>query len=216
MIRLTCAAFLLPTLALASEPVGLSVDEFKMYRHYLNALEDSRVQAMKPDARLPAIAKDAKFDVKKLKATIAKGEAAGDLKAKCEANIKEVLDATDLKPRILKVEVDASEPHAVAYIQWANEAQEKLSYEASVIAGTAGPSCSILSSIQVWAQDAANPKRRVFQALISSGAAGRIDPVKAKDFADTRYVRLFEKLKSTANGDDLSAETSTPSSAAKP
>jgi len=213
--RWTCAAFLLPTLVLASEPVGLSVDEFKMYRHYLNALEDSRVQAMKPDARLPAIAKDAKFDLKKLKATVAKGEAAGDLKAKCEANLKEVLDATDLKPRILKVEVDASEPHAVAYIQWSNEAQEKLSYEASVIAGTAGPSCSILSSIQVWAQDAANPKRRVFQALISSSSAGRIDPVKAKDFAETRYVRLFEKLKSVANGDDLSAETgATP--AAKP
>ena len=73
-----------------------------------------------------------------------------------------------------------------------------------------GGACPILSTIQVWAQDKATPKVRVFQALISSSAAAKINAEKAKDFAQTRYIRLFEKLKSVANGDDLSAESGTP------
>ena len=67
--------------------------------------------------------------------------------------------------------------------------------------------------IGTWAQDKANPKSRVFQALISSNGAAKISIDKAKDFAQTRYIRLFEKLKSVANGDDLSAESGTPTAA---
>ena len=59
-------------------------------------------------------------------------------------------------------------------------------------------------------------KARVFQALISSSAAAKISAEKCKDFAQTRYIRLFEKLKSVANGDDLSAETGTPTAASTP
>lgn len=217
MIRSFLAALSLATApTTAAEPVGLTADEFKMYRHYLNAMEDSRVQAMKPEARLGAIAKDAKLDAKKLKAAIAAAEGAGDFKAKCEANIKAALAGTDVLSRVSKVEVDITEPHAVAYVQWASEATEKLNVEASVIAGSAAPACPLLSSIQVWAVDAASPKTRVYQALISASAAARIQPTKAKDFADTRYVRLFEKVKSAANGDDLTAEPGSPAAGSAP
>lgn len=200
---------LLPAL-LAAEPVELSQDEFKMYRHYKNAIEDPRVQKMKPEARNGAIAKDAKFKLKDMEKAIARAESAGDFKAKCEGNIKEAVDQGKLKGLIGKVEVDVSEPHAVAYVQWLNEAPEKLAYEASLVAAQTNAACPILSTIQVWAQDKAAPKVRVFQALISSSAAAKINAEKAEDFAQTRYIRLFEKLKSVANGDDLSAEQGTP------
>jgi hypothetical protein len=200
---------LLPAL-LAAEPVELSQDEFKMYRHYKNAIEDPRVQKMKPEARNGAIAKDAKFKLKDMEKAIARAESAGDFKAKCEGNIKEAVDSGKLQGRIGKVEVDVSEPHAVAYVQWLNEAPEKLAYEASLVAAQTNAACPILSTIQVWAQDKAAPKVRVFQALISSSAAAKINAEKAEDFAQTRYIRLFEKLKSVANGDDLSAEQGTP------
>src|SRR5690349_20697137 len=74
-----------------AEPIELSLEEFKMYRQYKNAMEDSRVQAMKPEQRLPAIAEDARFKVKDLKVAVAHGEAAGDLKARCEGSLREVL-----------------------------------------------------------------------------------------------------------------------------
>lgn len=200
---------LLPVL-LASEPVDLTQDEFKMYRHYLNAIEDPRVQKLKPESRHAAIAKDAKYKLKDMEKAISRAEGAGDFKGKCEGNIKEALAKGELAGRIGKVEVDTSEPHAVAYVQWLNEKPENLAVEASLAASLTNSACPILSTIQVWAQDKAAPKARVFQALISSSAAAKINAEKVKDFAQTRYLRLFEKLKSVENGDDLSGESGTP------
>jgi len=205
----------LPVIVLiaASEPVGLTQEEFKMYRHFQQAMEDPRVQKMKSEKQHAAIAADAHYKLKDMEAAIAKAEAAGDFKGKCESNIKDALGATELKGRVGKVEVDITEPHAVGYVQWLNEAPDKLAYEATLAAAHANQACPILSTIQVWAQDKANPKARVFQALISASAASKISVDKAKDFAQTRYIRLFEKLKSVANGDDLTTESGTPTAA---
>lgn len=196
--------------AFANEPVELTQDEFKMYRHYVQAMEDPRVQKLKPEARSAAIAKDAKYKLKDMEKAISRAEAAGDFKMKCEANIKEALGVGDLTGKVSKIEVDTTEPHAVAYVQWLNEQPEKLAVEASLVAALTNTACPILSTIQVWAQDKGNAKARVFQALISSSAAAKINADKAKDFAETRYLRLFEKVKSVTNGDDLSAESGTP------
>jgi hypothetical protein len=196
--------------ALAEEPIELSLEEFKMFTQYKNALADPRVQKMKPESRLGAIAKDAGFKPKELQKAIDKGEAAGDVKAKCETNLKEALAKGDLAGRVGKMEIDTSDPHAVAYVQWLNENPAQLEEEASFVAPTVATACPIISTIQVWAQDKANPNARVFQALISGSAAVKIKPEKAKDFADTRYIRLFEKVKNAANGDDLSAATGNP------
>lgn len=196
--------------AFATEELGLSVEEFKMYRHYLNAMEDPRVQKMKEEQKVPAIAKDARFKLPELKKAIEKGEAAGDVKGKCEGNIKELFGKGPLAGRLGKVEVDTEAPHAVAYVQWLNEDLAKLPYEASVTASQAAQGCPIASTITVWAQDKARPDMRVFQGLISGPAAARIDQAKAKDFAETRYLRLFEKVKNAAAGDDLSSESGRP------
>ncbi len=192
--------------AFASDPLPLSRDEFKMYRHYKVAVEDPRVQKMKPEARVAAIAKDAKYKLKDLNAVIAKGDEAGDLKALCEKNLKESLEGTDLKGRVGKIEADLSEEHGVAYVQWLNEKPEVLPIEASIAAATAVGACPVVSTVQVWAMDKANPKARVFQGLIGATSAANIKVDKAKDFAVTRYMRLFEKVKSVSNGDDLSGE----------
>lgn len=203
-------SLLLSALPAQAESIDLSADEFKMFQQYKNASEDPRVQAMKPEARLPAIAKDAGFKLKDLQKAIERGEAAGDVKGKCEGNIKGALTAGDLKGRVGKVEVDTSAPHAVAYVQWLNENPVVLSQEASYAAAVTQASCPIISTIQVWAQDKAQPQVRVFQAIISGSAAAKIKPEKAKDFADTRYIRLFEKVKSVVAGDDLSQESGNP------
>lgn len=194
----------------AGEALGLTEDEFKMFQHYKIALTDARVQAMKPEARAAAIAKDAGFKLKDLQKAIEKGEAAGDVKAKCEANLKEALATGELAGRIGRLEVDTSAAHAVAYVQWFNEEQKNLPVEASFAAAKSAEACPIASTITVWAQDKAAPKMRVFQALVSSASARRINVERVKDFAETRYLKLFEKVKSVANGDDLTAESGTP------
>ena len=191
--------------AFAAEPLELTLSDFKMWRHWHNAMADERVQKMKPAARNPAIAKDARFKVKEMEKAVEKGDAAGDVKAKCEALLTAALAATPAKAVVRKSEVDASEPHAVWYVEWANEKIENVEEEAALIAAQA-KACPVLSSVQVWATDKSNTKTRVFQALISESAAAKINSEKVKDFADTRYIRLFEKVKSVANGDDLSAE----------
>ncbi len=191
---------------LATEPLPLSRDEFKMYKHYQVAIEDPRVQKMKPEARVAAIARDAKYKLKDFSAVIARGDEAGDLKVICERNLKEALEGSELKGRIGKLEADLSAEHGVLYVQWLNEKQDALPVEASVAAATAVGACPVVSSIQVWAMDKANPKVRVFQGLIGASSAANIKVDKAKDFAVTRYLRLFEKVKSVTHGDDLSGE----------
>lgn len=191
----------------AAEPLGTSEDEFKMYLHYKLAMEDARVQAMKPEQRVAAIAKDASYKLKDLQAAITKVEAAGDVKGKCEANLKETFSKGDLAGRMGRLEVDTTGDHAVAYIQWFNEEQNNLPMEASYAAKLATDACPVASTVTVWAQDKAAPKQRLFQALVSSASARRINLEKVKDFGPTRYLKLFEKVKSVANGDDLSAES---------
>jgi hypothetical protein len=182
----------------AAEPIDLSLEDFKMYRHYLNALADPQVQQIKPEARTSAIAKDAGFKLKALQKAISNGEAAGDLKAKCEGNIREALEKTELSARIKKVEVDTSAPHAVAYFEWLNDDVGLLEEEASQAAPLIVKGCPIASSVQVWAHDRSTPATKIFQALISASAAARIKPEKAKEYGDTRYIRLFEKVKTGA------------------
>jgi hypothetical protein len=192
--------------SLAAEPIEVTVEEFKMVKHYQHALEDPRVQKLKPEARLAAVAKDAGYKPKELQKALERVEAAGDLKARCEASIREALAGGALKDRVAKVEVDTTEPHAVGYVQWLNEKPEALTQEASVAAAQASAACPILSTLTVWAQDKANPKARVWQGIISSSAAQKINLAKVADFAETRYVRLFEKVKSVVAGDDLTTE----------
>ena len=196
--------------AFASEPLGTSEDEFKMYLHYKLAMADVRVQAMKPEVRLAAIAKDASYKLKDLQQAIDKVEAAGDVKAKCEANFKETFGKGQLAGRMGRLELDTTGDHAIAVVQWFNEEQNDLPIEASFAAARAVEACPIATTVTVWAQSKAAPRQRVFQALVSTASARRINVDKVKDFGQTRYLKLFERVKSVANGDDLSAESQQP------
>ncbi len=207
-MRLTpfCLLFCCAVPSFAAEPLGATEDEFKMYLHYKLAMADARVQAMKPEARLPAIAKDASYKLKELQQAISHVEAAGDLKGKCEANLKETFGKTELAGKTGRLEIDTSGDYAIAVIQWFNEEQKNLPREAAYAAARAAEACPIATTVKVWAQDKAAPTQRLFQAVVSTASARRINIDKVKDYGETRYLKLFEKVKSVVNGDDLSAE----------
>jgi hypothetical protein len=186
-----------------AEPLELSLEDFKMFRQYQAAMEDARVQKLAPDKRMAAIAKNAKFKLPALEEAVRKGEAAGDIGAKCISQLKTALTLTSVGSAMHKVDVDARAEHAVAYLAWTNEDPALLEEEAATAAAQAR-ACGVLSSVQLWATPKGNTTQRIFQALISASAAAKIQPEKIKDFADTRYIKLFEKVKNAANGDDLS------------
>lgn len=192
--------------ARAATPIELTEDEFKMRQHYEIALADAQVQAMKPEARLPAIARDAGWKPKDLQQALKRFEAAGDFKGACEANLKEAFAQGELAGRLSQVQVDVSGAAAVVRLEWLNEEPRNLMVEASFGAAKAALACPLISTVTVAANDKASPRQRLFSALISAASARRINVEKVKDFADGRYARLFEKVKTLANGDDLSGE----------
>jgi hypothetical protein len=203
MIRISGLILALGALAAhASDLAALTEEEFKLARHYQIALEDPRVQKMPVDRRLPAIAKDAGVKVKDLQRAVEKLEAAGDVKAACESAISAGTGAAPLDKRIGKVNVDVAEAHAIAYVEWVSESPALLEDEAAYVAARAALACPIASSIQVWANDKTS-QHRIFQALISRTAALRINQDRVKDFARTRYIKLFEQVKNAAAGDAL-------------
>jgi hypothetical protein len=207
MHRLSFLLAVVSLSAFASEPIGTTEDELKMYLHYKLALADARVQAMKPEARLPAIAKDASYKLKDLQNAIAKVEAAGDVKAKCEANLKEAFATGMLAGRTAKLEIDMTGDHAIAIVQWLNEEPTAIGPEAAWAARTAADACPVITTVSVWAHDKAAPKQRLFQAVVSQSSAKRFSLDKVKDYGATRYWKMFEHVKSVTNGDDLSAES---------
>lgn len=207
---LASVLLLVSSAAYAKAEIGLSSEEFKMFRQYQNALEDPRVQKIKPGARLAAIAKDAGFKLKELEAAIRRGEAAGDVKALCEANLAELVGKGPMGNRVGKVEVDTTDPHAVAYVEWTNEDPGQREEEASLLAAEAAEACPIVSTIQVLAHDRANPKGCALLRRISLNAARNIQVAKVKDFADTRYFRLFEIVKDASGNDRCVGSPVTP------
>lgn len=203
------ALTLLPALPAGADEVGLTLEEFRMYRQYKNALEDERVQKMAPEKRLPAIAKNAGFKVKALEAAIEKGEAAGDVKAKCEEGVRKRLEDGTLAGRVGRIIVDADDPEAIAYVQWKNVEPAQLEEEAAFTAHAVSESCPIVSTIQVWAVNLGDAKQRVFEARIDPERARRFQADRIRDFADTRYMRSFEAVKSVSKGDSFDPEPET-------
>lgn len=184
--------------ALAAAP-DLTAEEYKLFHDYQAALTDERVTKLPEKKRLAAIAKNFKTTEKVLAAAVAKGEKAGaDVAKSCETETRGRLDSGALKGRVREVNVDASAAHVVTYVSWTNENGDKLEEEAAVAALAAAKGSPISSTIAVWAVDATG--RKVFEAKISAGAAGRFNEERIPMFASARYIKQFEDVKNAYKG----------------
>ncbi|MHB1845893.1 MAG: hypothetical protein ACYCWW_13790 [Deltaproteobacteria bacterium] len=200
--RLTMAMALgalgLATSGLArAEPVAMTESEFKAYHDYLDALHDPRVEKLKAAKRLPAIARNFGMPVSQLKRIIAKGERYPDLTEvgrQSEAAIHEALEGTDLASRLGEVKVDTSDSHVVTYVSWREAKPEALEQEACLIAVRARKAAPITADLRLWAVDPQNPDHKAFDGMITGEAAARIQETRIPDFAQTRYIKLFEKV----------------------
>jgi hypothetical protein len=158
------------------------------------------VQKIPEKKRLAAIAKNFKVPEKKLQAAVDKAAPVAETAGKdSEAEVRALLETSDLKGRIEEVRVDDSEGHVVTYVAWKNEKGEKLEEEASLAALLAARGAPITSTIALWSTDAAS-KQKVFEAKISAEAAGRFSQERIPMFASARYIRVFENVRNAYKG----------------
>lgn len=179
-------------------------EDYRLFCGYLDALEDPKVKALKTEAqRDQRIAKMAKLSVPKLKAAVAKVEKLGatcdEVGKKLEADALAALQKA-LPGRIAVYQLDYSSPdHVVALLTWKGGDKKQLEEEASLVAWTIADAAPIVRTIAVrgvnpLVKDADSDEATWFEAKITRDRAARIDVKSIKDFADTRYIRLFDNV----------------------
>jgi hypothetical protein len=199
MRRLLAASLLLSGTFFAAPPalaegVHLTRQQFQLYRDYQDALKDDRVQKLKPNQRLPAIAKNFHVKPQELEQAIALGDKEADqVQGDAEAALNGAFGGTPLEGKVAEVKVDARSGHVVASIVWVNGEPAKLDQEACWAAERALHAAPLVGTIALQANDATAKKQKVFSALIGADRASNIHEDRIVDFASTRYVRLFEK-----------------------
>ncbi|HUB08557.1 MAG TPA: hypothetical protein VMB50_16240 [Myxococcales bacterium] len=181
-----------------ADHVDMTEAQFKLFHDYLDALKDPRVERMKSSKRLPAIARNFGVPVRKLEAAIHKGEELGGVQAiakSCQDEVAQEVQGTPLEGRLGDVRVDASDSHVVTYVSWKADKPEALEQEASLLAVRVKRAVPITADIRLWATDPASADHKMFDAMITGEAAGRIQEARIADFAATRYIKLFEHVK---------------------
>ena len=198
-------AMLLCALAIAFAPAaraaggcdGMTPKEYETWRDYQAAIKDPVVLKMKEAKRKPAIAKNFKISLKELEAALKKGDAQGaDLPKKCEESSKEGVAGTPLTERVLSLSVDPStSEHVVTYVSWRARKPAELEEEASLLAFRLARASPLSKTIAMWAED--DQGKKVFEAKILSERALNFKEDRISEFADSRYIRLFEDVKNS-------------------
>ncbi|MGI5861318.1 MAG: hypothetical protein ACOX6T_04575 [Myxococcales bacterium] len=175
----------------------MTIEEFKLWRDYQDALEDERVKKMPDNKRFGAIARNFKVGEKDLRAALEKGEKHGESIGKlAEEAIRAALADTEIGPRLQSVRVDTSAAHVVTYLVWkaAKPDAVAIDQEVCLAAARAYQASPITSTFKFEVRDNVSGSLKVFEGLISRSAAGRIRESSIVDFASTRYLKLFEKV----------------------
>ena len=164
---------------------------------------DPKVEKLPEKDRLPAIARNflatgtcsGKCEAK-LREANEKGKQYGESMGKqVEEMVRDALKGTEVGARIKDLKIDASAAHVVAYVTFVAVSAETIDREACLLATRIGKSNALVATMKVEAVDASDDKKQLFEALISRKNALKIDEEKIVDFATTRYLRLFEKVK---------------------
>ena len=178
--------------------VDLTEDEFKTYHQYLDALQDRRVVKLRASQRLPAIARNFRLPLPKLRAIVAKGSKWASVEAMgkdCEDAIRAAVEGTPLAGRLDHVQVDVGNEHVVTYVSWVAGDLDSLEQEAVLLAAKVKRAAPISADLRLWAEDPKNKDHKVFDGLVLGEAAGRFQEDRIADFAKTRYIKTFQTAK---------------------
>jgi hypothetical protein len=185
----------------AAAAVDLTEEDFYLYCGYLDTLEQPDVAKLKGAAREKKIAGLAKVPLKKLQQSVEKGTKVGatcaEIGKKVQADARRALEEA-LPGRVDFFDLDFTDAkHVVGTVRWVAAEKKNLNAEASLVAFVLAHEAPIVKTIALRAVDATAKDRttedaRLFDAKISSTNAARIDRDHIGDYAETRYVRLFD------------------------
>jgi hypothetical protein len=188
-----------------AEQVQMTEKQYRLYFDYLNALTDTRVTKLPEPKKLPAIAHNFKVTPAALKAAVDKGQQYGpeiaNIGKACEEAIREGVKGTPLEDRLVAVQLDVSDSHAVAYVTWTVDKPEMIDQEASFLAARVKKVAPIWADLKLVALDSRDKDLKRFDGLITGDAASNIHENRVADFATTRYIKLFEKPRAPAGAD---------------
>ena len=206
---LVAAALALPIFVPTASPAGelpMTAEEFGLWRDYQSALGDPKVEKLAEKDRLPAIARNflatgtcSGACEKKLREANEKGKQFGESIGKqVEQMARDSLKGTEVGARLKELKIDDSASHVVAYVTFTAVSAETIDREVCLVASKVLKSNALVSTLKVDAVDPGDDKKKLFEAIISRKNAQKIDEEKIVDFATTRYLRLFEKVKRAA------------------
>jgi hypothetical protein len=184
----------------------LTREDFFLYCGFLDAQEMPKYAKIKSKKKqLAKIARYARVKAKTMKKAVEKGSEVG---ATCdevgklyEADAKKALKGEkSLAGRILwdTYLFDFSTPdHVVVAVSWTGADKKKLVQEASLIAKVLADAAPIAKTIAIRgvnprAADKTSDEAIWWEAKTSPDRASRIDVKRIPDFADRRYIRLFD------------------------
>jgi hypothetical protein len=197
----------LPAAASSSSLDGITGEDYRLFCGYMDALERDDIKKLKGKARDKKIAKLAKMSASKLMKSVkkvqTKGATCDEVGKIAESESKSAIEAA-LGPRVLLYVLDYSDPsHVVASVVWMAMDQKKVVQEAATIAKTLADTVPIAKTIAIQAMKPGekDPKNKAavwFEAKAGPKRVANIDPKRIKDFADSRYIRLFDGVKCAA------------------
>jgi len=177
---------------------AVSPEEFSLYREYVIARDDTRLEKYNAKAKIKKIARSLGVSGKQLQAAIDKLDPLiGTLQADTEKAIRAALDQTPLKKVILKVEVNLETEHAVAFIKWRCGDPRDHDKEGAYVAWAVSEGGEVVKLLGLWCVNSIDTK--LFSGKIARPALGRVNKSGIERFASSRYIRLFEDVKRGAH-----------------
>jgi hypothetical protein len=184
--------FALASSAFAAE-VDLGRDEYAAVFEY-RALKDNPKNQKVADGKLRAqAAKAGGISKSAFDAALRKADGYGNLSATIEAGLRKRFEGTALAKRVGTVVVDVSHPHVVIGVKWSQADVRDIDEEAATIAAVVKEEAPIVGTLAIWAVDGAD--RKVFTAKVGYAALQSFNLAKVKEYAHTRYLKLFEDVR---------------------
>jgi len=193
--------------------IDLTPEDFRLFCGYQDALSRPEIQKLKGAKRDAKIAKLAKLPPKKLVASVKKAETVGatcdEIGKLFEAAAKKSVEQ-ELKGRIDSFDFDVSDPsHVVASVVFRGGDIKKVVQESASVAKAIGDAAPITKTLAIRVVSPTAPDRTAdaaiwFEGKMNAERSANIDGARVKDFADSRYIRLFDGIRC---GPDAAAET---------
>lgn len=182
----------------ASARSAVSAAEFALYMDWINGRQDPRLKDLSDSQRMRKIAVNLGVRVADIVAAVSKvTPVAATIAEDTTVALRRSLASTPLQGRILDLAVDAGQSHVIAHIKWRCGPLHDLEQEAAYAGWASAAAASVVATTVVWCVNTKGTK--LFSARAANSGLMRITKTSIPRFAKSRYIRIFEGVKTGAH-----------------